>query len=214
MQETVAVQSNDNAAAAAASQQAMWGSAADRSPAQPAAGAASAEVATPPLPVGAAAPVTTPATAAQPEHAKEAEAPTPEMLAKWHAGAARCRSCTSVPYNLEWDARTWRALIAASAPADMTCATGSLTGASGCVRNLSAAQTAGKRPQLSSLLVERTWLQHMHPEFDKQYFGQLQRFLDTEWQAHTVYPPPEMIFRSVVALHVGVTAHVSRSAWA
>ena len=35
----------------------------------------------------------------------------------------------------------------------------------------------------------------MRPEFDKPYFSQLQKFLNAEWQANSVYPPPEMIFR-------------------
>lgn len=61
---------------------------------------------------------------------------------------------------------------------------------------VAAAQADGTRPKLSSLLVEQSWLPHMRPEFDKQYFRQLQRFLETEWQAQKVFPPPEMIFRS------------------
>ena len=35
----------------------------------------------------------------------------------------------------------------------------------------------------------------MRPEFDKPYFNQLQKFMNAEWQANSVYPPPEMIFR-------------------
>lgn len=74
----------------------MWGSAAARSPAtattdpaepatRPAANAA-AEVGTgPPTAIA-------PADVAGAEHAREAEeAPTPELLAKWHADADRCK---------------------------------------------------------------------------------------------------------------------------
>jgi uracil-DNA glycosylase len=60
---------------------------------------------------------------------------------------------------------------------------------------VTAAAAAGKQPQLSRLLIEPSWLHHMGAEFDKPYFKQLQKFLDGEWQAHSVYPPPEMIFR-------------------
>ena len=62
---------------------------------------------------------------------------------------------------------------------------------------VTAAKAADRQPQLSSLLIEPSWLQHMRPEFDKPYFKQLQKFLDAEWKAQSVYPPPEMIFRSV-----------------
>lgn len=157
---TAAQGSNDCVAAAtAASQQAMWGSAAPRSPAQPVAeaptdveGAAPAGEAEPAAAAAA-------ASVAEPGHTEAEEAPTPEMLAKWHADADR---------NLE----AAREVVA-------------------------AAQAAGTCPKLDSLLVEQSWLPHMRPEFDKQYFRQLQRFLASEWQAQQVFPPPEMVFRAM-----------------
>jgi len=69
-------------------------------------------------------------------------------------------------------------------------------------RNLDAAQAAvaataaaGKPLRLADLLVEPSWQARLGPEFQKQYFKQLQGFLHSEWHAQSVYPPPGMIFR-------------------
>lgn len=226
--DTGAVQSSDNAAAA--SQQAMWGSGAPRSsPSQPTAAraAAAVDVTSAPVPGTAAEQGAATATPAmpQPDHGKEApEAPTPEMLAKWHADAARCLCaadwvCSPKAFTAVDTIAASRCLLCTHALSarllhDEVHMRRNLEAAQAVV---AAAQAAGRRPQLASLLVEQTWLQHMAPEFDKQYFGQLQRFLDAEWQAHTVLPPPEMIFRclcdcfhfSCFMFHVSCAPHVS-----
>lgn len=59
-----------------------------------------------------------------------------------------------------------------------------------------AAKAAGRPPRLSELLVEPSWQGRLGGEFQKQYFRQLQAFLQGEWASQAVYPPPAMIFRS------------------
>jgi hypothetical protein len=63
-----------------------------------------------------------------------------------------------------------------------------------------AAAQAQQRPQLSSLLVEPSWLEVLGPEFDKPYMKGLQGFLEQEWGSQLIYPPQESIFRAFNAV--------------
>jgi uracil-DNA glycosylase len=62
-----------------------------------------------------------------------------------------------------------------------------------------AAAQMQQQPQLSSLLVEPSWLKVLGPEFDKPYMQQLQGFLEQEWGSQTIYPP-NSIFRAFNAV--------------
>lgn len=61
---------------------------------------------------------------------------------------------------------------------------------------VSAAQATGKPPKLSSLLVEPSWKASLKAEFNRPHMASLQRFMEAEWVAHTVFPVQPAIFRS------------------
>ena len=44
--------------------------------------------------------------------------------------------------------------------------------------------------------IEQSWKQRLQTEFDKPYFEQLTRFVRTEYQTRTIYPPARLIFNA------------------
>jgi uracil-DNA glycosylase len=59
------------------------------------------------------------------------------------------------------------------------------------------AERAGTVPALTDLLVEPSWKELLGDEFKKPYFKDLERYLQTEWNAHMVFPPKDSIFRAM-----------------
>lgn len=47
------------------------------------------------------------------------------------------------------------------------------------------------------MIAEKSWSNALREEFNKDYFQALERFLDEEEQAHTVYPPKDMRFNAL-----------------
>ncbi|MFC1653503.1 uracil-DNA glycosylase [Patescibacteria group bacterium] len=44
--------------------------------------------------------------------------------------------------------------------------------------------------------IEETWKKHLQPEFEKEYFTDLAKFVRSEYQSNTTYPPAKFIFRA------------------
>lgn len=42
--------------------------------------------------------------------------------------------------------------------------------------------------------IEKSWLEVLHNEFEKEYFKKLTQFVKEEYSEHTVYPPGKLIF--------------------
>jgi uracil-DNA glycosylase len=45
--------------------------------------------------------------------------------------------------------------------------------------------------------IPEDWKKHLKNEIESEWFGELQDFLDAEWQDETVYPPKEKIFTAL-----------------
>lgn len=60
-----------------------------------------------------------------------------------------------------------------------------------------ARQKKGALPALKNLIVEDSWKNVLSAEFEKHYFGDLERFMHAEWRGKTpIYPPIETTFRA------------------
>eukprot|EP00241_Pyramimonas_parkeae_P019130 CAMPEP_0114284798 /NCGR_PEP_ID=MMETSP0059-20121206/4839_1 /TAXON_ID=36894 /ORGANISM="Pyramimonas parkeae, Strain CCMP726" /LENGTH=329 /DNA_ID=CAMNT_0001405641 /DNA_START=130 /DNA_END=1119 /DNA_ORIENTATION=+ len=60
------------------------------------------------------------------------------------------------------------------------------------------AKLAGQQPSLRDLLIESSWKTALEPEFSKEYFRRLEKFVHAEWSGKTpVYPPQDMLFRAL-----------------
>ena len=50
--------------------------------------------------------------------------------------------------------------------------------------------------------IEASWKELLKDEFDKPYFAELTKFVKTEYQHNTVYPPPRFLFNALDSLPV------------
>ncbi len=47
------------------------------------------------------------------------------------------------------------------------------------------------------VVIEESWKKHLESEFDQEYFEELKKFVRSEYEKGTVYPPPKFIFRAL-----------------
>lgn len=62
---------------------------------------------------------------------------------------------------------------------------------------VSAAAAADGHPNLEDLLVCDSWKKQLNDEFSKAYMVKLQSYLEEQWGAAKVFPPPHDIFRAL-----------------
>ena len=44
--------------------------------------------------------------------------------------------------------------------------------------------------------IEESWKAHLQPEFEKDYFRTLTKFVKSEYSQYTIYPPGKLIFNA------------------